>query len=346
MSEAPVTPLGFNVSYARLIADYVRARDLDHRPVLTAMSLPEADTEHSPRWVPARLLTDALYVAAELCRDPHIGVSIGQQMRPGNMGSLGYVLMSVTDLQEGLGMFERLQSLVYTQVRAEHRLKGEFLESHIHAVSEVPRDTHLWTLTMVSRMAFVRWVSGRRLEPLHTWLPCPPPADPGPLQAYLGGTIEFDAPTAGDRVPSNWLQLPNPNADPALHQLMSAVTDQQWAAHGRDQSQLLSTLRQYIGGRLQQGELPLLDTLSPDLEDALGLTSRQLQRRLAEQGMNFKDVVEQVRKEQVLHELRHTSLPLNEVARRAAYAEVSSMHRAVRRWTGLTPLAVRQEQSA
>ena len=111
-------------------------------------------------------------------------------------------------------------------------------------------------------------------------------------------------------------------------------------------SQLLSTLRQYIGGRLQQGELPLLDTLSPDLEDALGLTSRQLQRRLADQGMNFKDVVEQVRKEQVLHELRHTSLPLNEVARRAAYAEVSSMHRAVRRWTGLTPLAVRQEQNA
>lgn len=345
MSEAASTPLGFNVSYARLVADHVRALDLDHKPVLAAMGLPDTDSDHSPRWVPATQLAQALYVAADICRDPHIGVSIGQGMRPANMGSLGYMLISVTDLQAGLAMYERLQSLVCTQVRTEHRFKGEFIESQMDCIGDVPRDTHLWALTMVSRMALVRWVCGRRLEPLHTWLPCPPPADPGPLMAYLGGTIEFDSNRAGDRVPANWLQLPNPNADPALHQLMSAVTDQQWEAHRRDQTQLIATLRQYIVGRLQQGELPLLDTLSPDLEDALGLTGRQVQRRLAEQGMNFKDLVEQVRKEQVLHELRHTSLALNDVARRAAYAEVSSMHRAVRRWTGQTPLAVRQGQS-
>jgi AraC-like DNA-binding protein len=344
MSDAPATPLGFNVSYARLVADHVRALDLDHKPVLAAMGLPESDNDHSPRWVSARQLAEALYVAGDICRDPHIGVSIGQTMRPGNMGSLGYVLMSVTDLQDGLAMFERMQSLVSTQVRTEHRFRGEFVESQIDCIGDVPRDTQLWSLTMVSRMAFIRWVSGRRLEPLHTWLPCPPPNDPAPLLAYLGGTIEFDAPHAGDRVPANWLQLPNPNADPALHQLMSAVTDQQWAAHRRDQTQLIATLRQYITGRLQQGELPMLDTLSPDLEDALGLSGRQIQRRLAEHGMSFKDLVEQVRKEQVLHELRHTSLALNDVARRAAYAEVSSMHRAVRRWTGQTPLAVRQGQ--
>jgi AraC-like DNA-binding protein len=344
MNDLSAVPVGFNVSYARLVADHLRAKDMDHRPVLAALGLPETESEPGPHWVPARQLTEALHLTAALCNDPHIGLSIGQQMRPANMGSLGYALISCTDLHDGLALFERLQSLVCTQMRVEHRVKGDVMESHVETLGDVPRDTLLWTFTMVSRLAFARWVSGRRLEPLQTWMPCPPPADPRPLQAYIGGPILYDAPRAGERVPANWLQLPNPNADPALHQLMSAMTAQQWAAHGRDQSQLIGTLRQHIGWRLQQGELPLLERLGPDLEDALGLSGRQLQRRLAEQGLNFKDVVEQVRKEQVLHELRHTSLALHEVARRAAYAEVSSMHRAVRRWTGQTPTAVRISQ--
>ena len=337
-------PVGFNASYARLIADHVRGQDMDHRPVLGALGLPETDNDPSPRWVSARQLTDALHLTAALCTDPHIGLSIGQQMRPANMGSRGYALTSCTDLQDGIALFERVQSLVCTQIRVEHRVKGDVMESHLETLGDVPRDTHFWTFMMVSRLAFARWVSGRRLEPLTVWMPCPPPATPGPLLAYIGGPVEFNANRAGERVPANWLQLPNPNADPTLHQLMSAMTAQQWAALGRDQTQLLAMLRQQIAWRLQQGELPLLDKLGPDLEDAMGLTGRQLQRRLADQGFTFKDLVEQVRKEQVLHELRHTTLPLQEVARRAAYAEVSSMHRAVRRWTGQTPTAVRTGQ--
>ena len=346
MNDLSVSPIGFNASYARLLADHVRALDLDHRPVLAALGLPENDSDQGTRWVPARQLTEALHLTAALCGDPHIGLTIGQQMRPANMGSLGYALISCTDLQDGLALFERLQPLVCTQARVEHRVKGDVMESRIETLGDVPRDMHLWVFNIVSRLAFARWVCGRRLAPLMIWLPCPAPADPAPLQAYAGCPIQFDAPHAGERVPADWLQLPNPNADPALHQLMSAMTTQQWAALGRDQSQLTAVLRQHIGWRLQQGELPMLDKLGPDLEDALGLTGRQLQRRLAEQGLNFKDLVEQVRKDQVMHELRHTSLPLHEVARRAAYAEVSSMHRAVRRWTGRTPTAVRQEPSA
>jgi AraC-like DNA-binding protein len=341
MNDLCAATIGFNASYARLVADHVRALDLDHRPVLAAMGLSEGDNEQSQRWVSARQLTEALHLTAALCGDPNIGLTIGQQMRPANMGSLGYALISCTDLQDGLALFERLQSLVCTQARVEHRIKGDIMESRIETLGDVPRDTHLWMFNMVSRLAFSRWVSGRRLEPLMTWLPCPPPADPSALHTYIGGPIQFEAPQAGERVPSDWLRLPNPNADPALHQLMSAMTTQQWTALGRDQSQLTGMLRQHIGWRLQHGELPLLEKLGPDLEDALGLTGRQLQRRLAEQGLNFKDLVEEVRRAQVLQELRHTSLPLHEVARRAAYAEVSSMHRAVRRWTGQTPTAVR-----
>lgn len=337
-----VVPLGFASSYARLVVDHVRARDLDTAPILAALGLHELDTDTSPRWVPATKLAHALHLAADCCADPHTALRIAQQVRPANMGSLGYTLISCNEFEDGLAMFERLQSLVCTQLRTVHRFQGDRIVSQFETLGEVPRDTQLWTFAMVSRLAFARWVSGRHLVLDEVALPCPAPADAQPLRDYYGCPVHFDATLASERAPAAWLSLPNPHADPQLHRLMSAVTDQQWSRLSQDGSRLASVLRQQIAARLQGGHLPLLEDVAPDVEADLGLSARQLQRRLAEQSLSFKDLVEQVRREQVLHELRHTQLTLADIAQRAAYAEPSSMHRAVRRWTGLTPLAVRQ----
>lgn len=340
------TSLGFHASYVRLVADHVRAKDIDPGPILATLGLPDSDgdaqAETAAIWVPAQRLTEALHLAAGLCGDPDVALHIGQQVRPANMGALGYMLISCDHLQEGLAMYERLQSLVCTQIRVEHRLTGEWLETALQPLGEIPRDTLLWTFTMTTRLAFARWILGRQLVPDQLKLPCPAPANPQALRDYVGGPVVFEADVAGERVPATWLNLPNPHADPGLHRVMRAMTQQQWSRQSRSIDQLLGMLRHRIAQQLQSGELPLLDKLAPEVEDAMGLSPRQLQRRLAEQSLNFKDLVEAVRREQVLHELKNTPLPIIDIARRAAYAEVSSLHRAVRRWTGQTPLAVRQ----
>lgn len=356
---APSSGLGFAASYARLVADHVRARDLDPRPVLAALGLdlasddadgstpalpdsPIGGSDASTRWVPATRLAEGLAVAAALCGDPHTALHIAQQVRPANMGALGYTLISCAAFDNGLALFERLQSLICTQVRAVHVLQGERIRSRLEPLGEVPRDTALWTFALATRLAFARWVSGRHLVLDAVWLPCPAPADPAPLQAYFGCPLHFDADVASELAPAAWLNLPNPHADPHMHRLMSAVTDQQWAQQAQDGSRLATVLRQHIAARLQAGHLPLLEDVAPEVEADLGASPRQLQRRLAEQHLSFKDLVEQVRRDQVLHELRHTTLALADIAQRAAYAEPSSLHRAVRRWTGQTPLAIRQ----
>lgn len=343
------TPLGFAASYARLISDHVRALDLDASSVLSELGLPDSldhDGEGPARWVSATRLSKALRLATQLCGDPHTPFRIAQQVRPANMGSLGYALISCSEFENGLAVFERLQSLVCTQIRSTHQILGDRISSQLEIMGEVPRDTGLWIFAMVSRLAFARWVSGRHLVPDEVWLPCPAPADPGPLREWYGCPVHFDAQAAREQVPVAWLELPNPHADPQLHRLMSAVTDQRWTLVSQDSNMLAAVLRQHIATRLQAGEVPRLEDVGPEIEADLGFSMRQLQRRLAEQTLSFKDLVEQVRRDQVLHELRHTDLPLSTVAARAAYAEPSSMHRAVRRWTGCTPLAVRLGNAA
>jgi AraC-like DNA-binding protein len=70
----------------------------------------------------------------------------------------------------------------------------------------------------------------------------------------------------------------------------------------------------------------------------LGLSARTLQRRLAEAGTSFQDVLDEVRAGAARRLLRDPALAVSEVAFSLGYAELSSFYRAFRRWTGQTPI--------
>jgi AraC-like DNA-binding protein len=87
----------------------------------------------------------------------------------------------------------------------------------------------------------------------------------------------------------------------------------------------------------------------PELERIarrLGMGGRTLQRRLAERGLVWKTVVEDVRRELALQYLHEPTLPLSQVAFLLGYSELSAFYRAFRRWTGSTPAEYRRRAKA
>ncbi len=68
---------------------------------------------------------------------------------------------------------------------------------------------------------------------------------------------------------------------------------------------------------------------------------RTLQRRLSDDGVNFRDLVREVRESLASHYVRATRLPYSEVSFLLGFEEPSSFFRAFREWTGATPETVR-----
>ena len=64
---------------------------------------------------------------------------------------------------------------------------------------------------------------------------------------------------------------------------------------------------------------------------------RTLQRRLREQGVDFKWLVDDTRRRFSLNYVRERKHTLSEIACLLGYSEVSALNRAFRRWTGSTP---------
>lgn len=76
--------------------------------------------------------------------------------------------------------------------------------------------------------------------------------------------------------------------------------------------------------------------------ERLGMSKRTLQRRLENEGVNFRTLVNTCRENLARHYLRNTSLPAYEIAFLLGFEDPNSFYRAFMTWTGQTPETVRE----
>ena len=70
----------------------------------------------------------------------------------------------------------------------------------------------------------------------------------------------------------------------------------------------------------------------------LGVSSRTLTRRLTEDGLTYKGLLDDVRRKLALQYLKDRRISPKQVAYLLGYSEVSAFYHAFRRWTGSSPL--------
>ena len=94
-----------------------------------------------------------------------------------------------------------------------------------------------------------------------------------------------------------------------------------------------------LAGQVQRhllGKLGMAANLA-DVAIELNTSSRNLRRRLGEEGTSFRAIQDQVREQLASELLRTTEMTLDEMALRLGYTDTASFTRAFRRWTGQSP---------
>ena len=107
--------------------------------------------------------------------------------------------------------------------------------------------------------------------------------------------------------------------------------DSELAARNESQNvgeQVKDALRRSLAGKR-----PTLQ----DVAQELGLGARTLQRRLADKGMAFQQLVEDTRRELAHHYLKQNAVELNEAAFLLGFEDANSFFRAFQGWEGTSP---------
>jgi AraC-like DNA-binding protein len=97
-------------------------------------------------------------------------------------------------------------------------------------------------------------------------------------------------------------------------------------------STFFDSLQQFVQAQLPYG--------CPDIilvAAALGLSVRSLQRQLAEAGLTYSKLIDQVRFNRAVVLLRQPDVKLLEVSLELGYTDPANFARAFRRWTGVSP---------
>lgn len=95
-------------------------------------------------------------------------------------------------------------------------------------------------------------------------------------------------------------------------------------------------VRSWLETRLQSD--PDIDMVA----EALGYSRRTLTRRLGEEATSFLQIKDQLRRALASQLLIASRLPVEIIADRVGFADLTTFHRAFKKWTGTTPLAYRR----
>lgn len=119
-------------------------------------------------------------------------------------------------------------------------------------------------------------------------------------------------------------------SDVQLAAMLDATLAQRLAAS--EQAALASRLALWIEQRLPDGE-----PAQADAATECCMSTRSLQRRLADEGLSWKQLLEDTRKTLVERHLRTPGMTVTQMAFLLGFSEVSAFSRAFKKWYGVSP---------
>ncbi|MDH1681472.1 AraC family transcriptional regulator [Pseudomonas chengduensis] len=336
MDKPAILAGSVSVAYLQGLIEHLQRQGVAADALLAQAQLsPEALSQRDQRIAASAYLT-LLGEGVRLTGDPDLGLHLGESVRPGYYGVLGYLIMSCATLADALHRQARYASLVgnlgLVVLDDEPARPGsEPLIAHSWQPLLAQQQRQLSEETLAGWVSFGRWISGLDIAPTEVRFQHPAPADTSEHARIFRCPVLFDQPDNALIFPKRLLAAPLNQADAQVRGMLDAYADRLLAELNQGNS-VLDRARLELARQLpEQG---------PDLEAiaaALALSPRTLQRRLREGGLSFSQLVDETRQQLVLHYLRDPALELAEIAFLVGFSEPGSLARAFRRWTGTSP---------
>jgi AraC-like DNA-binding protein len=331
-----------SVAYLQGLLDYLERHGVASAALLERAQLSPQLLAQRDQRIAASTYLELLGLGVQLSGDDCLGLHLGEAVRPGYYGVLGYLVMSCATLADALHRQARYATLVGNLGRVDlaDEPPREGLEPQV-AHSWQPllaqQQRQLSEETLAAWVTFGHWISGLDVPPSEVRFQHAAPADTREHQRIFRCPVLFDQADNALVFPKRLLSTPLGQADAQVRLMLDAYADRLLGEIQQGQS-VLDRARLELARQLPEAgaDLGLIAA-------RLALSPRTLQRRLREAGLSFNQLVDETRQQLVLHYLRDPALELAEIAFLVGFSEPGSLARAFRRWTGQSPGEYRRQ---
>lgn len=323
-TTAPAPAAVCSAAIPRSLLAVAAAGRADARALARQAGLPAGAMDSDQAMVSSRALTRLWQLTEHALADPQLPLRIASRYQLGQLDLYDYLFTTAATLGDGMLAsveFARLVSTC-TRVRIETETDRETTYSCRH-VDAGGRGADLGLQFCVAALcARARSGTGRPVVPVRVAFAQPAPCSHRAFTETLGARrIDFDAPATTVTFRARDLDLPMPGADRALARILRcyaatvpAPRPATWLEH----------VQQLLNEAIAEG-CPSLEAVAR----RLAVSSRTLQRRLADHGTTWSAELDAARQRQARLD---GAASMTRLARQLGYAGPRSARRALRRW--------------
>eukprot|EP01037_Dinobryon_pediforme_P018082 gene18082-18321_t len=287
----------------------------------------------------ARAFGELLELSAAEAGCPTFGLRMAENRKASDFGPLSLVMTHQPTVRDVLATAVRYSALINdTLTLALEEADGTVvIREEVLAVSPIlARQAHELTVGVMVRI--FQALIGERWRAVSVHFIHPAPADLSDHRRVFGDGVVFGCDFNGLVCDARDLDLANPAADPVLAAYARRFVDGMVAATGPGTSRRDDqSVRSAIAELLPAGRATL-----DQVAGRLGLGARTLQRRLADNGSDFRGLLEEVRAALARRFVENSDLPLTDVAQLLGYSQPAAFSRWFLARFGAPPSALRR----
>lgn len=325
------------VSFAlvRALLEVVQASGVAQPAQLGPLAAEASSADHTGGFVSRSEFKALLARAIALTGDAALGLHCGLRASEASFGLMAPLIAHSPNLRRGIELATQFQPLLVEGLQLS--LLEDAGVAQLRCELELPGadDRSFVELQMAGLVRAIQALGCPRSEIRAVCFEHRRPFYHHAYTSAFGGTERFEQPYCGVEFLASTLDAPHLHRDWELHSLILSQAEHNLRRSMRQLS-FTERVRRLIHGR-PVSEIPDMVAAS----DKLGLSVRSLRRYLEEEGVSFRELKQAQLRDAACSMLRNPALSLQEIARELGFSEVSTFHRAFRRWANATPAQYR-----
>jgi AraC-like DNA-binding protein len=324
---------------AIVIMNELRRRGLPTDDLLKEVALRRTDLADPESRIPYDAVLGLIERAAAATGDASFGLRLGASRDQHESGLIGFVLLNSSMLMDALGNLQRYFRVVGEGEEFEIERGGPYVTLRFRETDPELRGLRQnsdYIAAMLVRAC--RDLTRKRVSPVRVEFIHRRPNQKVEYDDVLGCPVKFNAEWDSLVYSVETTSLPVIGADNRLLKVLEGACLKILGPTPRKQD-LVHDVRELIVDKLAKGTAQF-----DEVARELNMSSKTLERRLAESGKTFSRLLDDIRCRLAKQYLSETAFRLDQISYLVGYSESAAFVRAFRRWTGTTPIQYRRRR--
>ena len=320
-----------SLQYLTLQLDQLEVFGFPRAQALSLLNLTESDFSDPKARIDAAPVEDMFIAASKALSDPQLGIRVGYTFRVHDYGKTGSIYSYCETMKQVLELNQRYQCLAVDVGLPEYRIENGqhfFLFNRYQEAKDMHHVMGAIFGAWATALRWLSWATGQELKEAHLMPNAPP--DISFYQEVLQCPIQFGQPRNHVEFFPEAMSKPLITRDAEKRAKTIAILDK-LLNMGNEAENFKTILAASIGAAMAEGCVNLAV-----VSRRMDLDERALRKKLSDQGLSFRALVETERKAlfQILHAKNETFAA---IAQALAYNDQAAFNRAFKRWYGVPP---------